>query len=255
MPIRAIVREIPGTFQQATVANPPETPISVHRAKEQHRAYVCALRDAGVDVKVLPADDGFPDCCFVEDCALLVEGTALITNIGIASRRGEESAVAAALQKEVRLEVMAMPATLDGGDCLVIGRRIYVGVYNRTNAEGLMRVREVFEPMGYTVVPVPLRSGLHLKSACSYADNGKILLAENTIPRDVFRDVEILTVPSEEAYAANCVSLAPKVLISDGYPATRRMIEAAGFEVTALDVSEIRKADGALTCLSVFIRS
>ncbi len=253
MPIRAIVREIPNTFQRAVSAKPPEVPIRVARAKGQHRAYVRALRDAGVKVSVLPADDRFPDCCFVEDCALLVEGTALVTNMGISSRRGEEAAVADALANEVRLEYMAAPATLDGGDCLVIGRRIYVGMFNRTNEEGLRRVREVFGPRGYAVVPVPLAGGLHLKSACSYAGNGKILLAEKTLRTDVFCDVEILKVPADEAYAANCVSLEPKVLISDGFPATRRMLEAAGFEVIALDTSEFRKADGALTCLSILI--
>ncbi len=255
MPIRAIVREVADTFQWATVATPPEVPISVRLAKEQHRAYVQALRDAGVEVMVLPADDRFPDCCFVEDCALLVGRTALITNIGISTRRGEEATIAAALQGEVRIERMESPATLDGGDCLVVGHKIYVGLYNRTNAEGAKRVREVFEPMGYTVVPVPLHGGLHLKSACSYAGEGRILLAEYTIPPDVFRGVEIITVPGAEAYAANCVSIASKILMSDGYPTARRMIEAAGFEVIALDTSEIRKADGALTCLSVLIRS
>ncbi len=253
MPIRAIVREIPNTLERAIATRPPETPIHVGRAKEQHRTYVRALRDAGVKVRVLPADDRFPDCCFVEDCALVVERTALVTNIGIASRRGEEAAVADALENEAHLERMAAPATLDGGDCLVIGRRIYVGMFNRTNEEGVRRVREVFGPRGYTVVPVPLAGGLHLKSTCSYAGNGRILLAEKTIPAEVFCDVEILKVPEDEAYAANCVSLARKVLISDGFPATRRALEAAGLEAIALDTSEFRKADGALTCLSILI--
>ena len=251
LPTRALTRGLPESFLAATVEAPPEVPIDLALARRQHRAYVEALSSLGLAVTLLPPDESHPDCCFVEDCVLWAEGVALVANLGAPSRRGEERAVAEALRPYARLEAMQAPATLDGGDCLRIGKRIFVGQSQRTNALGLERVREVFGPMGYEVVPVPVAGSLHLKCICSKLSEEAVLLAEGTMSPDVFRGLQVVLVPHREAYAANCVAVGGTALISRGFPETERAVRAAGLDTVALDNSEIRKADGSLTCSSV----
>jgi dimethylargininase len=247
----ALTRGIPDSYQRATVEVAPEEPIDLDQARTQHSHYIAALRTLGINVIEMPADNRFPDSCFVEDCVLFHNGVALITNSGAPSRRGEEIAVKTYLEDFARIESMALPATLDGGDCLRIENRIYVGQSARTNSEGIARVREVFEPLGLEVVSVPVRGALHLKSLCSYLGDGVIVLAEDSIPASTFVDVDTLIVPREEKYAANCLAVKETVLCSKGYPHTHAAIKAAGFSIIPLVTSEIRKGDGSLTCLSI----
>lgn len=250
---RAFCREVPVTFDQAIVQSRSSAPIDVGLARQQHQAYVQALESMGLQVQVLPADRHFPDCCFVEDCAVVADGVALIPRLGAPSRRGEEIPIATVLERHVGIEWVRNPATLDGGDCLRIGKRWYVGRSRRTNAAGAGRVREVFAPLGFDIIEVPLQNILHLKCVCSRLDEQTMLLAEGSIPAEVFRDVRVLHVPAAEAYAANSLAVNGTILMPAGFPATRRAIEGAGFKVAELDHSEIRKADGAMTCLSILV--
>jgi dimethylargininase len=252
-PIRAICRGVPATFDRALVQARPAEPIRVDVARRQHRAYVEALRSFGLEVTVLPAAPEFPDCCFVEDCAVYAAGVALITRPGAVARRGEEGSVANALQRYARVERMTDPATLDGGDCLRVGKRWYVGRSGRTNAAGVHRLRQVFEPLGFAVTEIPLGPILHLKCVCSALSENRMLLAEGSILPEVFGDVHIVSVPAEEAYAANCLCVDGTVLLAAGFPATRRVLEAEGFTVREVDTSEMRKADGSLTCMSILV--
>ena len=249
---RAFVRGISDSYHQATVETPSPEPIDVENARSQHLEYVRALKSLGLEVIEVPPDSRFPDCCFIEDCALFYDGVALITNPGASSRRGETAAVRTALERfAVRIELTSLPATLDGGDCLRVGSRIYVGISARTNAEGAACVKDTFGPAGPEVVSVPVIGALHLKSVCSYLGDGVMVLAEGTIPHGSFREVDILDVPRSEAYAANCLAVNGSVICSKGYPHTEAKIKASGFEVISLDMSEIKKGDGSLTCLSI----
>jgi len=248
---RVLCRSVPPTFNRAVTQAAPSTPIRVELAQAQHRAYVDALTSLGLQVNVLPTDAAFPDCCFVEDCAVYADGVALITRPGAPSRRGEERAVAEALAPHARLQWLGEPATLDGGDCLRLGKRWYVGRSQRTNAAGIASMRSVFEPLGFEVLEVSLGPILHLKCVCSPLGENTLLLAEDTVPPRVFGDARIIMVPAAEAYAANCLSVRDTVLMPTGFPGTRRLIEAEGLQIRELDMSEFRKADGAMTCLSI----
>ncbi len=246
----AITRAVPSTFDQATMEVAASVDLAL--ARIQHAAYVSALRSLGLTAVELPADDRFPDCCFVEDCAVIADGVALITRPGAASRRGETAAVEAALASNIgieRIAHMVAPATLDGGDCLRIGRQLYVGLSARTNAAGVARLREVFSNL--TIVPVPLENVLHLKCHCSALGDDRVLLAEGTIAPEVFAGLHVVTIPNAERYAANCLAHAGTALVSDGFAETRATLERAGFATIALSMSEMRKADGSLTCLSL----
>lgn len=244
MPSHALVRGISPAFASALTRHPGRPDPVV--AMQQHAAYVHALRTLGLTVLELPADPLLPDCCFVEDTALIANGRALLSRPGAPSRRAEVEAIAAALPMPVQR--MEAPATLDGGDCLMVGKRWYIGQSTRTNAAALEAVWAAFP--GFEVVAVPVVD-LHLKCSCSSLGEGAVLLAENTIPKEVFSGCRLVMVPEEEAYAANVVTVGRSVLLPAGFPATRRILEREGFSVVEVENSEIRKADGALTCMSL----
>ena len=247
----ALTRDIPLSFSQATVGSPSPEPIKVDLARTQHRSYKEALQLLGLKLHEHPPMERFPDCCFVEDCAVLLGTRAVVTNPGTPSRVGEEESLIPFLSARFEVHRMPHPATLDGGDCLRIGRTLYVGASGRTNAEGIRFLSDTAHPLGLEVVPVPVRDALHLKCVCSSLGPERVLLAEGFLPDDLFRGLEITHVPREEAYAANCVAFNGSAIISAGYPRTRELIEKAGFKTYPIDVSEIRKADGSLTCLSI----
>jgi dimethylargininase len=254
--MRAITREIASSFANALCATPPEPPIDVALARRQHAAYREALAGLGVEVIVLPADERFPDGCFVEDTAVVVGDLALITRPGAPSRRGEVDAVAAALAGHLELARMVAPATLDGGDCLRLGRTIYVGRSLRTDDAGIAALRALAARRGVEVVAVPMAPEvLHLKCVCARLADDTVLVADGALDAAIFAGARVVRAPAGESYAANALAIGEAVLVSDGYPGTAVAIDAAGFRVIPLPTSEVRKADGALTCLSILFAS
>lgn len=250
---RAIVRGISASFRDAVVMHPAAEAIDVARARAQHAQYVDALREAGLEVVELPPLDAHPDACFVEDCALVARGTALITRPGAPSRRGEADSIAEALAATHRVAPTQAPATIDGGDCMRVGNTWFVGQSARTNAAGAARVREVFGPLGDSVIEVPVRDFLHLKCTASRIDERAVLVAEGTVDHAAFAGFDVVTVPREEAYAANAVVVHGTAIIAKGYPATRAALERRGLRIIELVLSEIAKADGSLTCMSILL--
>lgn len=252
--VLAITRPMSDRFVDALAAVPPDPPIDPALARHQHAAYRAALAALGARVVTLPPDDAHPDACFVEDTAVVIDDLALVTRPGAPSRRGEGAAIAAALAPLVELATMEAPATLDGGDCLRLGRTLFVGRSARTNAAGIARAAQVFAPRGVRVVAVDLPPAvLHLKCVCARLGDDRVLLADGTIDPAVFAGVGIVRVPATEAYAANAVAIGAGVVCADGFPATRAALERAGFAVHAVPTTEVRKADGSLTCLSILV--
>jgi len=249
-----LVRDVARSFARALMAAPPERPIDVDRARVQHADYLTALGRLGAEVVTIPADEACPDCCFVEDTAVVGGGAALLARPGAPSRRAEVGGVTAALAERCELSRMEAPATLDGGDCLRAGRTFYVGRSRRTNEEGIARLAAVFGPRGFRIVRVELPAGvLHLKSVCSPLGEDRVLVAEGTIPPGTFAGLRTIVVSAEEAHAANAVTVGGGALVAAGCPRTQARVEAEGFRTVAVDTSELRKADGALTCLSIVI--
>jgi dimethylargininase len=249
--MRAIVRSMSDSYVRATVAEPSAEPIDVQRAGVQHSAYVAVLRDLGVDVQALPADEAFPDGCFVEDQAVVARGVALITRSGNLSRRAEAASIARALEGAVEL-VRMVDGTLDGGDVLAVGDTLFVGRSGRTDPSGIRALRDTFEPLGMRVVGVSMGPWLHLKCACSAPGPGLVLLAPGLDPRPFEAVADVAVVPEAESYAANTVAIGGHALVAAGFPATAELLATRGITPIALDTTEIRKGDGALTCLSIF---
>jgi dimethylargininase len=251
MPIVAVVREVSASFERALSERPPDPPIDVARARAEHAGYVAALRRAGVEVVVLPAIEDLPDGCFVEDTAVVAAGIALITRPGAPSRRAEPPAVGEALARFFSIETMTAPATLDGGDCLLLGRRLYVGRSARTNAEGAAFARSVFEPRGVSVIEVPVEGALHLKSVCSPLGDDAVLVLEGSLKEGTFGGARELRIPADEPHGANVVVVGKSALVPMGSPSAARAVTSVGLSPIEVDNRELRKADSALTCMSV----
>ncbi|HEY4364894.1 MAG TPA: dimethylargininase [Bryobacteraceae bacterium] len=225
--------------------------IDLAKAAEQHQRYEDCLAEFGARVLSLPAEENFPDSMFVEDPAIVLDEIAIMTRPGAASRRGEGESLARALQPFRELKWIAEPGTLEGGDVMRIDRTIYVGASRRTNAEGIAQLARFTEPLGYSVVAVPVTGSLHLKSACCCAGNGVVLANRNWFDAGALRGVRILDVPANEPSAANVLSIGETVLVPVQFPKTRALLEAEGFRVRTLDISEALKAEAALTCSSL----
>lgn len=201
-------------------------------------------------------DEAHPDCCFIEDTAVVIGGHALMTRQGNESRRGEGDAVAPILRGFVRrLHVAQPPATLDGGDVLVAGDRVFVGLSRRTNTAGVAAIAALAEPQGMTVEAVPIGSVLHLKSGVSAVDDTTVVWHPRACDRHDLSGLRVVEVPGDDPEAANVVRLADgRILVSEQHPATRRLIESLGHETASVNVSEIARADGGLTCMSIRLR-
>jgi len=254
-PTRAIVREVPESYADAVTTYESEQPISVSKAREQHRRYVELLRESGLAVHMLLKDDAYPDCVFVEDQAVVAAGHALMTRPGHPSRRGEAPAVEAALRPYIEIHRMQAPALLDGGDVLRIGRTLAVGVGARTNREGVEVLEATFAPLGFDIVPVPLTHGpLHLKSVCTGVTDDTVLLAADTVDvRLIESFADVIVIPEAESYGVNALQLPGRVLISEGFNTPKVELERRGVEAVSLETTEFQKADGALTCLSILL--
>ncbi len=218
----------------------------------QHEKYLDALRICGLDVKVLEADEKFPDSCFVEDVALLTPGCAIITNPGALSRRGEILEMAGIIKEfYVDVEEVQSPGTVEAGDIMMVGNHYFIGLSERTNLNGALQIIGVLKKYDMTGSTVNLEKVLHLKTGLSYLENNNLAVCGEFLSNPEFEKFNIIEIPEEESYAANCVWINGKVLLPSGYPKTRKKIIDAGYEIIELDVSEFRKLDGGLSCLSL----
>ena len=228
-------------------------PIDVARARAQHRAYEQCLAELGVRVISLAAEPGYPDSVFVEDPAIVLDEVAVITRPGAESRRGESQSLAAALEPFRPLCWMREPATLDGGDVMRAGKTLYVGRSGRTSVEGIRQLAAHVEPFGYRVCPVEVKGCLHLKSACSYLGDGLVFAYRPWIDSEALGGLRLVDAPDAEA--VNVLRVAGAILVAHGFPRTAETIESLGLPVRTLDNSEIRKAEGALTCCSLLFET
>lgn len=217
----------------------------------QHGAYVGCLNALGLEVTVLPAAPGFPDACFVEDTAVVVREVAVITRPGAPSRMGETGFIEGALAKHRPLARIEAPGTLDGGDILQVGRRFFIGVSDRTNAEGARQLAAILTTHGYESAVIEVAAGLHLKSSLNYVGADTMLVTADFAGHPAIEGFRQIVCPAGEEYAANTLLVNGTLIMPTGYPRTRESLAALGMPIVQLDTSEYRKMDGGLTCLSL----
>jgi dimethylargininase len=231
-------------------------PIDVKLARSQHAEYCAALATAGVTVETLPADERYPDSCFMQDPAMVIGGRGIICRMGAESRRGEEEAAAEALAGRFPLTRIVPPGTLEGGDVMVLPDKILVGRTARTNHAGVAQLVVALSgtapgeaPM--PVYSVPVNDYLHLLSAATYVGRGTLIAIEAYAEHPHFAGMDVIVAPAEEAYAVNTLGLGDSVIVPAGYPRVAAELRARGFTVLPVPVSEFAKADGGVTCLAL----
>jgi len=256
---RALVRKISPNFTDAIASYFGTGPTDIAKSQDAHDEYVRALQEHGVDVHVLPGIENYPDCCFVEDAAVVVENLVVIPQMGHKSREGEQKEVKEYLTKHLQVVTSPNGAQMDGGDVMFFDDRFLVGLSRRTNKAGTAFLREVSTSLGYGVMEFEIpETALHLSTVCSSPRPGTIIAAEGHLKPEQFKPLieegfELLWVPNEESYAANTIGFEKdRVIISANYPLTQAILEDVGFDVTTIDMEHIRVADGSLTCLSLF---
>lgn len=250
----ALTREVSPEIARCELSYLEREPIDYLRAAAQHDDYCRRLEALGLEVIRLPADTLLPDCCFVEDAAVVVDELAVITMPGVPARRGETEAIEQALAPHRRISRIALPATLDGGDVLRMGRTFFVGQTRRTNAAGIEALRSVFGPLGFHVVPVRVDGCLHLKSAVTRVDDETVVANPGWFDATPLSRFDMIRVAPEEPGGANVLEVRGQLWAHIGFPRTIDRLDARGFRVTGLDISEFVKAEAALTCKSLLFR-
>jgi dimethylargininase len=229
--------------------------IDVSRAREQHLAYEDALRAAGcVVTRIAPAPE-LADAVFVEDAALVFPELAVITRPGAESRRPEILAVKAALAPYRELACIQDPGTMDGGDVLVLGKRVFVGLSSRTNEAGIGQLRAILCPFGYTVDAVPVHGCLHLKSAVTALTDDALLINRAWTRADAFHDFDLLDVHPFEPFGANILRVGTTLVYPAEFPRTLERIERRGLTPHLVPAGELAKAEGGVTCCSLVFES
>ncbi len=249
----AITRDVSPRIGECELSYLEREPIDAAKAAAQHAAYERRLEELGCRlVRIEPAPE-HPDGVFVEDAAVVLGEVAVITRPGAPSRRGETASVARALVPFRPLMLIEEPGTLDGGDVVHVGRRLYVGRSARTNDEGIAQLRQLVAPFGYDVVPVRFEGCLHLKSAATAVDDETILMNRQWV--EPFGGLSTIEIDPAEPSAANVLRIGDTLVCAASNPRTRLMLEQRGYRVVTVDVTEMEKAEGGVTCCCLSFRS
>ena len=252
----AITRAVSASLGQCELTHQDRMSIDLDLARKQHAEYEGCLEHLGCELLRLPEQPDLPDAVFVEDTAVVLDEVAVITRPGAASRRPEIESVAAALKPLRPLLQINAPGMMDGGDVLVMGKDIYVGLSGRSNQHAINQMQQLLNPYGYRVHSVEVHGCLHLKSAVTAVAANTILVHPNWIDHDAFAQHRIIGVHPDEAYAANGLLIGETVVYPTSFPRTAERLSKQGIRIESIDLSELAKAEGAVTCCSlVFTQS
>jgi dimethylargininase len=255
MPLAAVTRAVSPSINQCELSFVERRPIDVVTAMAQHAAYEARLKWLGIRVVSLPAAPEFPDAVFVEDPAIVLDEIAVITRPGAVSRRGEAESLAQALAPYRPLRRITEPGTLEGGDVVRIGNKLFVGRSARSNADGLAQLARETQPFGYSVQSVEICGCLHLKSACTYLGRGTILANRDWVDLAPFGGCRVIEVPRAEPAAADAMAFGDMVVLPASFPETAAALERSGWRVLPVDVSELQKAEAGVTCMSLIFEA
>lgn len=249
----ALTRSVSGSFGRCELTHLERTAIDLERARQQHAAYEVCLAELGCEIRRLPEEPDLPDAVFIEDTAVILDEIAIATRPGVPIRRDEVASVARALAFVRPVAAIPAPATLDGGDVLRVGRKIFVGRSDRTNREGFAALKAVASPLGYEVREAPVRGCLHLKSAMTAVAVGVLLINPEWTDPTRFAGFEFIEIDPSEPFAANALLVGESVLYPAAFPRTAERLAKRGIPIRTVDVSELAKAEGAVTCCSLIL--
>jgi len=248
---QAIARKPCKSFSRGLTTTVSPKPADYGLMLKQHAAYLDALSAAGLDVIVLDPQPDYPDAHFVEDTAVVTPDVAVITIPGAAARQGEEESLIPVLAEFRRIERIEAPGTVDGGDVLQVGNHFFIGISERTNQEGAEQLGRILQRYNNTWTAVAVGSGLHFKSSVNYVGLNTLLVTADFKAKEQLKGYDLIVLDSTESYAANTLLVNEHLLIPAGYPGTCKQLDKLGLNMIELEVSEVRKMDGGLTCMSL----
>jgi len=249
----AICREVSPALAQCELTHIERSPINVQEAQAQHAAYEKTLENLGLTVISLPAEPDLPDSVFVEDTALVLDEVAVMLCPGAVSRRPEVPSIARTLQEYRPLVFMKEPATVDGGDILRLGKTLYVGLSTRSDVAGIAALEALVRPYGYDVRAVRLSGCLHLKSAATLLTRDTVLANPAWVDPQVFEGTSFLAIHPDEPHAGNVLRLENSVIYPTAFPRTLERMTKLVSDIHCVDLSELAKAEGAVTCCSLIV--
>ena len=252
--LRAITHTVSPRIVDCELTFIDRSPIDFDLAVRQHDNYCAALERLGVTVERLSGNDSYPDSCFVEDTAVVVDELAVICSMGVESRRGETRLIERELSRYRETAHIRLPATIEGGDVLRVGRKVFVGRSSRTNEQGIEGLSELLSPYGYTIVPVRTKGSLHLKSTCAAIDDETLFVNPEWVELDRLSGFNLVHTPAAEPHSANVLRVGPAVCVQAGFPQAAELISRLVGRVEVIDTSELRKAEAGLTCSSIIFQ-
>jgi len=253
--LTAITRTVSSSLLNCELSFIPRQKIDLEKARTQHKAYESLLEKLGARVISLPEEPNLPDSMFVEDPAVVLDEVAVVCTPGTESRRPEAVTLAVALEPYRKLSYIKLPGPLEGGDVLRVGKKIFVGLTRRTNPEGIRQLTVIVSQFGYELTAVPVTGCLHLKSAVTYLGRNVLLANRQWFLSQRLEGYDWVDVDTAEPHAANALTIGEKTIYPASFPKTRAAIEAKGFPVEPLDISELQKAESGLTCSSLIFES
>lgn len=249
----AITRNISPRFNECEITHIDRTPIDLDTARKQHHEYVKALAQLGCQVIELPEEVDLPDSVFVEDTAFILPEVAVITRPGADSRKPETESITHALLHHRPLIHVTPPASVDGGDVLVLDKNIYIGLSTRSNMAAVNQLNDLLDKFGYKVHGVELTDCLHLKTAVTRVDDKTLLINKNWVDTSHFSGFDLIEVDAAEPFAANCLQVNGKIIYPTAFPNTQRKLEKKGYSIVNVNLDELAKAEGAATCCSLIV--
>jgi dimethylargininase len=248
---QAIVRKVSKRFHLGITSTKLGKP-DYNCANIQHSEYIKALKKCGLNVKILEADYQFPDSTFIEDTAVIDKDFGVISNFGALSRRGEEIEIKDVLKEFFPdLESIKKPGTLEGGDVMKVENEYYIGISERTNKLGAAQLKEILQNHGFSCSLVKLKKVLHLKTGIAYIGDNNLVASAELIKNPIFKGYNIIEVEEDESYATNCIRANNYILIAKGFNKLKTSLIDLGYKILEINISEFRKMDGGLSCLSL----
>jgi len=249
----AITRALSPLLINCELTHIDRSPIDFEKAEDQHTEYENALRKMGYTIRRLAETPHLADGVFVEDTAVVFPEVGIITRPGAESRRPETESMADVLKEYRELKFIQEPATIDGGDVLVIGKKVWIGNSTRTNKEAIRQSGEFLKPFGYEVIGVPVTECLHLKTAIAMIEDDLLFINPKWVSPDIFTDFHCEFTHPDEPRGANIIRRGNWVLCPSAFPHTLQWLSGKGYDVISIDQSELAKAEAGLTCCSVIV--
>jgi dimethylargininase len=251
----AITRAVSSSIVDCELTHLARTPIDVERARQQHAQYEAVLKSLGVAVLSLPEEPELPDSVFVEDTALVLDECAIILRPGAESRRPETRLIEPVLSPYRQLFHIETPARVDGGDLLRLGKHVYMGISTRSDTNAAEQLQALLGRFGYELHLAEVTGCLHLKSAVTQVGEDTLLVNPAWVDKRIFEDVNFLETDASEAYAANALLIGSSVIYPAAFPKTGKRLKAAGVPIVHVEADELAKAEGAVTCCSLILRT